>query len=438
MPVKCDRCGVESNLDASFFKAPKSFSRLIHTYCPSCWLKQQHCNTKWTALLNLGIGVLGLLFLLTGVEIRIGYFLINIFFFQLFLVLTIGPHELGHAWMARWVGMRVFKIYIGSGKTLFTFKLFGFDCEFRPLPTGGVVVAAHRDLKRLGANQFAFILAGPAINILLAAAVWRFLSPDDLWSIHPLDHGFQPGLAFFYANVVVLLQNLWPHDVATMFGSLPSDGKQLFQSLFLSREKRELHHAAGFVMEAAVCHQQGDFEDARGWVEEGLKSYPDNEALLSWRGVIALGLGEYGKARDCFLDLLNRESREPLMRPLMLNNIAYADALLGGEDLLDEADVFSQEAMSAMSWVPAIKGTRGTVLVAMGRFAEGLSLLRESMSQAELANHKAQNACLIAEAESRCGNRVAARNYLEEARKLDPRCPLLPRAEAIMHNNVMN
>jgi len=382
--------------------------------------------------LNLGFGAVGLLFWLIGPEIRIGYILINVFLFQLFLVLTIVPHELGHALMARLIGMRVFKIYLGSGRTMFSFKLLGFDSELRSLPTGGVVVAAHRSLEHLRVNQFAFILAGPAINVLLAAAIWTFLSPGTLSSIHQLGHGFQPGLAFFCANLAVLLENLWPRDVATVFGRVPSDGKQLFQAFFLSREKRELHHAAGFIMEAAVCHQIGDCEVARRWVEEGLKLYPDNEALLNWHGVIGLDLGEYGKARDCFLELLNRESRQPLMRPLMLNNIAYADALLGGEDLLKEADAFSQEAMMAMSWMPAIRGTRGTVLVAMGSFDEGLALLRDSMSQATQTNHKAQNACLIAEAESLCGNLIAARNYLEEARKLDPRCSLLPRTEAII------
>ena len=71
-------------------------------------------------------------------------------------------------------------------------------------------------------------------------------------------------------------------------------------------------------------------------------------------------------------------------------------------------------------------------MVAMGRFDEGLPLPRESMAQAEEATHKAQNACLISEAESRCGNHSAARTYLEEARKLAPRCPLLPRVEAIL------
>ncbi len=163
------------------------------------------------------------------------------------------------------------------------------------------------------------------------------------------------------------------------------------------------------------------------------KEVLDNEELLNWHGVISLETGQYGKARDCFIALLNRESKHPMMRPVLLNNIAYANAFLGGDDLLEEADAFSTEAMSAISWIPAIQGTRGTVLVTMGRFDEGLPLLRESMSKAEHSYHKAQNACLIAEAESRCGNFSTARTYLEEARKLDPKCPLLLRAEAILH-----
>jgi membrane-associated protease RseP (regulator of RpoE activity) len=432
MSGKCDHCGVESNLEEIFTKAHKSFSRSVHTYCPSCWLKQQHSDDKWFALVILGSGVLGLLFWFTGLETRISYFLINIFLFQIFLVLTIVPHELGHAWMARLTGMRVFKIYLGSGKTLFTFRMLGFDSELRTLPTGGVVVAAHRNLKRLRVNQFAFVLAGPVMNLLLAAVAWVFISPGALWSFQPLSHGFQPELAFFYANVMVLLENLWPRDVATIFGQIPTDGKQLFQAFFLSPEKRELHHAEGFVMEAAASHQQGDYQVARRWVEDGLNLYPDNMALLNWNGMIALGHGEYRTARHCFLTLLNRISQEPLTRAILLNNIAYANSFLGDEDLLKEADEFSLEAMAAMSWAPAIRGTRGAVLVAMGKFDEGLSLLRETMAQAEDPSHKAQNACLIAEGESRCGNISAARAYVEEARQLDPKCHLIPRVEAIL------
>ena len=122
MSTKCASCGVETTLDASFFKGRKSFSRLVKTYCPTCWLQRQHSTVKWVFLSNLGVGAVGLLFWLAWPELGVGRVFINLLFFHIFMMLTILPHELGHAWMARWLGMRVFKIYLGSGTTVFTFS----------------------------------------------------------------------------------------------------------------------------------------------------------------------------------------------------------------------------------------------------------------------------------------------------------------------------
>lgn len=432
MSAKCDRCGAETNFDVSFFKERKSFSQLVRTYCPTCWLKRQHSTAKWVFLSNLGLGALGLMLTLAWPEAGAGRVFINLFFFHIFLTLTILPHELGHAWTARLLGMQVFKIYVGSGKTVFSVRLFGFDIEFRAVPMSGVVVATHSSIEWLRVKQFAFVLAGPVVNLLLAAAVWPFLDTEQLWSFRPMEQGLQLKLTFFYANLAVLVGNLWPRNGATLFGAFSSDGKQLFLTFFMSREKRELHHAMNFAIRATVCHQQGDYEGARSWLEKGLALHPDNETLLSWEGVIGLNLKEYERARKCFQKLLHRDSKQPLMRPLMLNNIAYTDALLGGDDLLKEADEFSQEAMTTIGWMPAVRGTRGTVLAALGRFEEALPMLREAMVQAESVNHKASNACMIAMAEARRGNCVVARNYLEDARKLEPKCYLLPRAEAVL------
>src|SRR5207245_266890 len=143
----------------------------------------------------------------------------------------------------------------------------------------------------------------------------------------------------------------------------------------------------------------------------GLALYPDNETLLNWDGIIGLELMEYEKARECFMKLLQRDSKEPLMRPLMLNNIAYTNALLGGDELLKEADEYSQAAMTAMSWMPAVRGTRGTVLAAMGRIEEALPMLHDAMVQSVTPNHKATNACMISMAEARRGNLNVARTY---------------------------
>lgn len=436
MSVKCDRCGAESNLESAFFKGAKSFSRKMLTYCPGCWAEKQHSESVRGLFLGLVPGAIGILFLVAGVNAEMAWFLVNLALFQLCMPLAILPHELAHAFVARGVGMKVLRIHLGTGATLFKFKFAGFDCEFKPYPTLGLVLAAHRTIKNLRARHFAFIAAGPAANAVLAIAGWLALERDGLWNIDALQDGFSPGLAFFYANLVVLLVNLLPRDAATTLGPVQTDGKQLFTVFFLSTEKIEAYHKAGYVMETSLLHQDGKSREALGRVEEGLALYPGDENLSSWRGVLELDLGNYADARECFLGLLQSTSLPATARPILLNNIAYADALLDRHDLLEEADSFSEEAMTSMGWVPAIRGTRGTVLVAMGRLEEGLPLLRDSMAKATIPAHKAQNACLIAEAESRLGNASAARDYLAEARKLDAGCLLLARTESVVQRNL--
>lgn len=415
-----------------FFKGHKSFSRAILTYCPTCWSREQASTATRIMLMNFGVAALGPVLQLTCPKLGLGRFLTGLLWFQVFLVLALVIHELGHACMGRLLGMRVFKIYLGWGKTWFKFRRLGFEFEVRPALQGGLVVAGHPSLQWLRIKQFLFTLAGPMVNVVLASSIWPFLRPGQLWSFQVFETRLQVGTIFFYVNLIVLLENLLPYKVTTPLGRVSSDGKRLFEAFFLSPEKRKDLHAGSFFMEAAVNYEQADFEAARRWAEEGLALYPDHELLLTWPGLIALGAGENAKAREYFFKQLDRGSSQPHARPITLNNIAYADVLLGGVELIQEADTFSAEAMEGLGWLPAIEGTRGAVLAAMGRYEEGLPLLHESLSAATNIDHKAQNACFIAEAEARRGNLAKAKEYLEEARKLHPGCLLLSRAESVV------
>ena len=123
-------------------------------------------------------------------------------------------------------------------------------------------------------------------------------------------------------------------------------------------------------------------------------------------------------------------------RYVMLNNIAYVDALIGTPDLLLEAEQYSLEAFRGIPWLPSMKGTRGTVLVQRGELDEGVALLEQSMNESQEANGKAENGCILAIAETKRGNRERAKSLLDVARQLNPECYLLPRAEEALRIHV--
>jgi tetratricopeptide (TPR) repeat protein len=122
----------------------------------------------------------------------------------------------------------------------------------------------------------------------------------------------------------------------------------------------------------------------------------------------------------------------PLAHSLIKNNIAYADLLLGSRDLLDEADRYSLEAMGTLAWHPAIKGTRATVLAALGKFDEAVPLLRDVVKEHDSPRGKAAAACWLAIAESKRGNMTIARAYFDEAKRLDATCVWLERAQSAL------
>src|SRR6185503_18069209 len=100
---------------------------------------------------------------------------------------------------------------------------------------------------------------------------------------------------------------------------------------------------------------------------------------------------KYAQAREVFLKLLANENQPAGMRFLFMNNLAYADALSENPAWICEADAYSKDAYTALPWVPAVVGTRGTVLVALENYKEGMALLKKSMEDAESPRHRAEN-----------------------------------------------
>jgi hypothetical protein len=71
----------------------------------------------------------------------------------------------------------------------------------------------------------------------------------------------------------------------------------------------------------------------------------------------------------------------------------------------------------------------------MGQIEAGIKLLKESFEKAWSPRSKAENACHLAMAHARLGDRNQADNYLELARQMDSQCRLIERAEAEFQNS---
>ncbi|MCB9396746.1 MAG: site-2 protease family protein [Acidobacteria bacterium] len=142
----------------------------------------------------------------------------------LFEWLLIWPHELGHALAAKYCGLPNVRILIGVGKPIFSFRWLGFDWLIGSIPFGGLTLTDNSGALATRRNLFWFVAAGPAVNLLIGIGLWAGLGGIPL----------QKDLAslFFWANVMVLGFNLFPFQIETIMGKMPTDGMYLLFLLF--------------------------------------------------------------------------------------------------------------------------------------------------------------------------------------------------------------
>ena len=275
---------------------------------------------------------------------------------------------------------------------------------------------------------FITLIAGVAVNAAIAGAILC------LWWYPWHEYGFYLGLPraarlCFLANVIVVVFNLMPRKTKDL--SMGTDGYQILKLFRTKKKSLEKIQTRRHATEALLRRNEyNDIEGAVGWCNKGLALYPNSFDLLNISAVLCIDRQDYRRAREIFLQILPSEVKKHDKHYLLLNNIAYVDALIGDPELLPEADAYSKEAYNRTPWVPSFCGTRGTVLVEMGQFEEGIKLLQEAFEKHEQVPNKALNACNLAIAYARIGNRIQASKYLQLARQIDPKCPLLGRTEA--------
>jgi tetratricopeptide (TPR) repeat protein len=438
--TRCDQCGDEAPREQNFKKVRASFSTKTAVLCSKCVTSNEIKLQKRLIAINL-------LFLFFSGMISVfqaqhkslkvlGWPIFNMECMYLVMLVMIVPHELGHLLAAKCIGFRVFRFSIGKGKTVFEKRKWGINFDVRELPVCGLVVSTPKNRKLLQFKCAVYAFGGLAINCLFALMAFLMIErtspqPEEGFFrslFAPLENGFHFWNILFIANVYKIGLNLWPRRVQTVLGKIPNDGLNLLNIFLRFKNQREPSLILYYVHESwGAFDRKYDFMEK--WAKDGLSHFPNNHVLRYLEGMSLIHLGKFREAHDCCSRMLRLPEDSRVSRSVILNNTAYAAVMTGDKFLLDEADRFSEEALKNDSENINFKGTRGTVLVEMGKIDEGILLLEQSIENENDVISKAANLCHLAIAERKRGNMLASRRYREKAESLDPKCLLLKYVE---------
>jgi tetratricopeptide (TPR) repeat protein len=433
---RCAKCGLESPLLTTFQQRGR------RSYCPRCSERRNLTYLKRVVVVELGVGVAGLALVLAGSlapedwdwELQsAGWWLLNLFLLLVFEILLIPAHEAGHALTAWLVGARVFTVFVGIGRTIAERRIGKVNFEVKPIPLGGGTVVGHPNIHHYRLKHFLVVLAGPLVNAAFIGILWACVPPGS-WEDVDLGEELAPAYTFYLANLVLLGVNLFPMRVQRAGNWISSDGLALCKLLFASAAEVRQAQALYFALEGEECRKAKQYDQAAAWYERGLECYPEDLVNRVNLGVVLMRGRQFGRAREGWLLLLKRTDLDPQVRAIVLNNLAVVDLWVDrsepsgedrADDLLEEANRFSAEVLQSVPWLTHAKGTRGMVLVELGRLDEGMALLQQALQDHQDIEAKATCACFLALGKIRQGCVQEARTYLETARQLDPDCDAL-------------
>jgi len=432
MTTRCDHCGFQWDDDKAFIRYRPAFHIRPIPICRACWSRRSETGQGKRFVYLILYSLLGGAFVWSQPEQPMGWLLLNLVLFDLCGFISALIHELGHAFAAKFVGMRVFLVQVGSGCQLFGKEMFGFRLQFHRYPLlGGVTYAGHMERQRLLRRQAIYVSAGPLSNLALCGLLLLAIdNPHWKGIVNSVFSGIAITQILFLNSIVMFAVNMIPRNVRGSLGVFPSDGKQLLQLLRAGGEYIEKALEGAFVAEACYWHSVNDDIRAEQICRDGLSRYPNSKMLGNSLCVALLNTCRYHEGREQLIRLLavtGTDEYGGLTRALLLNNIAWANLMIGDKGLLPEADEYSQQAYGAFNDIASFQNTRGATLIELGKVDEGIGLIIRARQRIDKRDNIAINAAYLALGEWARGNKEKALAHLEDVKRFDEDCPLLPR-----------
>src|SRR5258706_5729874 len=351
------------------------------------------------------------------------WFLLNLLTAYLLQYILLVVHELGHASVAALLRFRIFSIRIGFGKQLFETRRLGFLLTLNTFPSIGLTLATPRSKSWWRLQRWAFIFAGPATQLIflticyIASARSFYLG----YSLPKIFTQFAPLESFLVANLFLFLLSIYPRRIKHALGTAYTDGYQLLRIPFSKKNDFDAVKLVLPRLEALEFMRNGEYSEAMKIYNAEFAKTPDDNSLRHDMAIANLQNGEYEKSRELFMELLDSEElNKPVLHNILLNNIAWVSAVVGKKEWIEQADEFSNEAYNSAPNFALFIGTRGTVLVRLGKYKDGIILLKKAFKYQSNPDSRAAEACFIAIGEANEGNMKSAQKWIDRARRESP------------------
>jgi hypothetical protein len=357
----------------------------------------------------------------------------------LFLVasaLAVALHEGGHALAALAAGLRPFAILVGGGPRIWSGYVGYCHVTIGLLPGAGVTMIASPDKRSIRSRLAITYLGGPlATAACLASALGPGWQGSYGATVFPTvaSSELAPWGMFALVNAIFLAVSVlpWRNRRSGEPAVRASDGWRLFALPWLSDAHIDSIDRAWVASEIArLIHCERLDEAVRRFEGAEENSAPRDDFVRLLGATAYLLQEDFAKGRQLLVAAVPGEIREG--RAIRLNALAWADVMLEDPALLAEADRFSEEALAVLPKHPALRGTRGAVLVAMGRPGEAVPHLRYAKANQASPRSKGYNAAWLALARAALGDPRQARAELEEATRLNAESVATRRARRVV------
>lgn len=321
------------------------------------------------------------------------------------LYFSIFCHEMGHFFVAKVFGFNPYFVVVGTGKTIIKLKFLNSLIEFRQFPSGGITHISNLSLEKVKPKLALMYLAGPLVNCffcLLFSLIHThyILSDSDISFVGVI--GILTYIEFF-----LFVSNLLPLEVHQYGRSLSNDGKQLIDALTKTNQQ--------FIQKLL-----------------GLSRYTNNQntSAVNLFNNDLKALQRLFQAHAAF----NRNSFDEvikLLEPILHdNNIITRDKIYiidilasivinyGETKYLAQADSWSAQGLALAGDIKTLQGTRGAILVELGRYHEGKEMLLPLTEAGNEAIDIVVSCCYIAKADYFLGNEDKVKSWLKKAEQI--------------------